>query len=265
MSLDSLDLFLQPFFTGLWFALLLPLLGCYLRLRQEWLAALAYAHVAAAGALLAMALSWPLGLGGFAAAGLAALGRRPLAARHGQGTVFALYLLAGWAAAVLLVANLPTAEQLGHALFDGQLYFTDRLQLWIGGLWCLGALLVLRRLSRSLLLGQLFPEFFRARQLPAWPAQVGFDLLAAGSLALGTMTLGVMATFALVFIPPWLAFSRAGNWRRGLLTALLVGVGSYLGVFVAALVFDQAFGPLLVLGLVGVGLVMGSIRSSRSR
>ena len=46
------DLFLMPFLTGLGLALLLPVLGCFLRLRDEWLAALAYAHVAAAGALL---------------------------------------------------------------------------------------------------------------------------------------------------------------------------------------------------------------------
>ena len=48
------DLFLMPFLTGLGLALLLPVLGCFLRLRDEWLAALAYAHVAAAGALLAL-------------------------------------------------------------------------------------------------------------------------------------------------------------------------------------------------------------------
>ena len=47
------DLFLIPFLTGLGLAILLPLLGCYLRLRDEWLAALAYSHVSAAGALLA--------------------------------------------------------------------------------------------------------------------------------------------------------------------------------------------------------------------
>ena len=48
------DLFLLPFLTGLGLALVLPVLGCFLRLRDEWLAALAYAHVAAAGALLAL-------------------------------------------------------------------------------------------------------------------------------------------------------------------------------------------------------------------
>ena len=50
----SSEIFLIPFLTGLGFAILLPVLGSYLRLRDEWLAALAYSHVAAAGALLAL-------------------------------------------------------------------------------------------------------------------------------------------------------------------------------------------------------------------
>ena len=37
------DIFLIPFLTGLCLALALPILGCFLRLRDEWLAALAYA------------------------------------------------------------------------------------------------------------------------------------------------------------------------------------------------------------------------------
>ena len=63
------ELFLIPFLTGLGLAVLLPLLGCYLRLRDEWLAALAYSHVAAAGALLALVGGLPPALGGIAAAG----------------------------------------------------------------------------------------------------------------------------------------------------------------------------------------------------
>ena len=39
------DIFLIPFLTGLCLALALPILGCFLRLRDEWLAALAYARV----------------------------------------------------------------------------------------------------------------------------------------------------------------------------------------------------------------------------
>ena len=41
-----------PFFAGLTLAVLLPLVGNLLRLRDEWLATLGLAHLAAAGALL---------------------------------------------------------------------------------------------------------------------------------------------------------------------------------------------------------------------
>ena len=77
MPLDAIfdPLFAQPFFTGLAFAVLLPLLGAYLRLRDEWLAALAYSHVSAAGALLALVGGMPPAAGGIAAAVLAGAGK----------------------------------------------------------------------------------------------------------------------------------------------------------------------------------------------
>ena len=61
------DIFLIPFLTGLCLALALPILGCFLRLRDEWLAALAYAHVAAAGALLALVGGIAPAIGGMGA------------------------------------------------------------------------------------------------------------------------------------------------------------------------------------------------------
>lgn len=80
-------IFLQPFLTGLAFAVLLPLLGAYLRLRDEWLAALAFAQTAAAGSLLALLVGLPLMLGGLLAA-MAAAGLKSLfegADRGGRG------------------------------------------------------------------------------------------------------------------------------------------------------------------------------------
>src|SRR5574343_1161430 len=114
------ELFLTPFLTGLALAVLLPVLGSYLRLRDEWLAALAYSHVAAAGALLALVSGLAPALGGMAAAALAGGGKRLFARRLAGGAAFALLLLGGWAIAVLLAANQPLAERLGHSLFDGQ-------------------------------------------------------------------------------------------------------------------------------------------------
>ena len=82
----------------------------------ETLAALAYAHVAAAGALLALIGGVMPALGGMAAAALAGGGKRLFAGRLAGGAAFALLLLGGWAVAVLLAANQPLAEQLGSPL-----------------------------------------------------------------------------------------------------------------------------------------------------
>lgn len=250
------DLFLIPFLTGLCLAVLLPLLGAYLRLRDEWLAALAYSHVAAAGALLALVGGFVPAIGGVAAAGLAGAGKRLFAGRLSGGASYALLLLGGWAVAVLLAANQSMAERLGHALFDGQLYFAGPAQLWVVAPGGLLALVVLRRLAKNLLLAHVYPDFFRIRGLRAWPTQSGFDLLAALCLALATMNLGVMGAFALVFIPPWLAFRRARNWRAGLWLALLIGVFGYILAFGIALGLDQPFGPVLALLLIVIGLVI---------
>lgn len=252
----SSDLFLIPFLTGLGFAILLPVLGCYLRLRDEWLAALAYANVAAAGALLAMLGGVAPVFGGLAAAGLAGAGRRLFARRLSGGAGDALLLLGGWAGAVLLAANAPMAERLGHALFDGQLYFASSEQLWQVAIGLLFALFTLHALSTRLLLARVYPDLFRLRRLPVWTTQLGFDVLAALCLALATMSLGVMGAFALVFIPPWLAFRRAGNWRTGLAWSLSIGIFAYIAAFALALWLDQPFGPVLALLLVLLGLLV---------
>jgi zinc/manganese transport system permease protein len=186
------ELFLLPFLTGLALAVVLPLVGCYLRLRDEWLAALAYAHVAAAGALVAVLTGLSPLLGGLMAAGAAGAGKRVLSRRLSGGGAFPVLLLAGWAAGVLVTANHPVAERLGNALFDGQLYFAQGEQLSIAVAWGIVALLLLRRLSPHLLLSHVYPDFFRMRGVGAWPVQAGFDLLAALTLALATMSIGVM-------------------------------------------------------------------------
>lgn len=250
------ELFLVPFLTGLCLAVVLPLLGCYLRLRDEWLAALAYSHVAAAGALLALVTAMPPAVGGIAAAGLAGASKRLFSRKLAGGASYALLLLGGWAVAVLLAANYPMAERLGHALFDGQLYFSGSEQLWLVAVCSLLALLILRGIAKHLLLAHVYPDFFRIRGTRAWPTQSGFDLLAALVLALATMSMGVMGAFALVFIPPWLAFRRAGNWRSGLLLALVIALLAYVAAFIVALGLDQPFGPVLALVLIVTGLVI---------
>lgn len=250
-------LFLRPFLTGLVFAVLLPLLGCYLRLREEWLAALALAQMAAAGALLSLLTPLPLMAGGLAAAFAAVLLKNAFeGGRRGrQGAAYALLLLLGWGLSILLVSNLPLAERIGHALFDGQLYFTELAHL-VAALVCAVVVLgLLVRLSPQLLQAHFFADFFRSRG--GSPRRIGlmFDFLVAAALALATMSLGVMSAFALIFVPPWLAWRHARSWRSSLVWAAGIGVAAYVLSFVLALVLDQPFGPLLALVLVGLGLV----------
>lgn len=244
-------IFRLPFFTGLAFAVLLPLLGMYLRLRNDWLAALAFAQMASAGTLVAAMFGLPPQAGGVAAA-FATAGLKSLVPESAKeaGGAYALMLMAGWSISVLVVANVPAAEHLGHALFDGQLYFAGQEQLLAAGAYLVLALAALRVLSRPLLLARFFPDFFRARGLSERRYLLGFDVLIAGALALATAGIGVMAAFAFVFIPPRLAYRFGASWRRSLLWSALLGLLGYLAAFALALLLDQPFGPVAALLLV---------------
>lgn len=254
-------LFHVPFATGLAFAILLPLAGMYLRLRNEWLAALAFAQMASAGTLLAAMFSLPAQAGGLMAA-LGTAGVKSFLPEKGKGpggSAYALILLAGWSLSVLVVSNVPVAEHLGHALFDGQLFFADASQMWLAWVYLLLALAALRFLSRPLLLCRFFPDFFRARGRSELGYLLAFDLLSAGALALATAGIGVMAAFAFVFIPPRLAFGLGGSWRRALLWSLGLGLGAYLAAFAVALLLDQAFGPVSALLLVTLAMLVSGL------
>ena len=262
MNFDLLldPLFRVPFFTGLLLAGLLPLMGMYLRLRGEWLAALAFAQMASAGALLAMVLAWPMLAGGALAAVLAALVK---GLTIGAGaSAYALMMLLAWGAGVLLVANHPLAEQAGHALFDGQLYFTGEEHLAVAILTCVVVLPVLRRLNRPLLLSRFFPEFHQARGLEARPRLMLFDLLAGVVIALATVSIGVMAAFALVFIPPLIAYRFGRSWRAGLGLAAALGMMGYSLAFALSLSFDQPFGPVCAVFMVALCMLTG-VKSDR--
>ncbi len=247
MNLDALadPLFRLPFLTGLLLAGVLPVLGMYLRLRHEWLAALAYAQMASAGALLAALWEAPLMAGGISLALLAAGAKSGL--RHAGDSGYAMMMLAGWGGAILLVANLPAAEQIGHALFDGQLYFTSVEQSLAVAAYGAGVAVLLPWLSRPLLLAHYFPDFLSARGGAPERYYLGFDLLVAAGLALATTTVGVMAAFALVFLPPLAAYRWAGSWRRGLGWAAALGMLCHALAFLVALIADQPYGPVLAL------------------
>lgn len=253
MSLLFDPLFRVPLLVGLIAAGVMPLLGCYLRLRNEWLAALGLAHVTAACHLVGVALQLPLLVSSMAGAVLA-VGLKQLLQREGNGG-YALMMLAGWAVLYLAAANSPLGESLSHALSDGQLYFAGREQLLAlllgGGL----TLALLPFWNRHLLRACFFPAHDTANRLPAWRWHLGFDLAVALLLALATSAIGLMAAFALVFLPPWLAFRLAPHWRATLLLAMVIGVIGYGIAFVLALRFDQPFGPVLVAVLLALALL----------
>jgi zinc transport system permease protein len=256
-------LFRVPFVTGLLFAATLPPLGMYLRLREEWLAALAFAQVAAAGALAAAIQGLPVALGSFGVAGAAAAVKSWLF-RSGNNA-YALLMVVGWSAAILMLANAPMADQLGHALFDGQLYFAGLEQLWSAAIFALIAFGALRWLSRKLLLEHMFPDFFRASGQSARQYHLSFDLLVAGGIALATASIGVMAAFSFVFAPSMIAWQWAQSWKVALGVSVAFGLASYVAAFELALRVDQPFGPVLVLCLATAAVLSGAARWALSR
>ncbi len=237
------ELFGLPFLTGLAMAGLLPIAGVWLRLRGEWLAALAVAHIAGAGGVVALALALPALPGALFAAVLGMLGRHlPGAGNSAYGWL----ILAGWAATLLIAANSPLGETLARQVIEGQLYFTGALELGAAAALVALTLALRRRIDRNELATRLLPapdpgERFRRRRIA-----LASDVLLAAVLAAGTLSIGLMATFALVFLPAWTAFRQAGDWRRAGRQAVGIGVVGYLAAFALALALDQPFAPVLV-------------------
>lgn len=246
------SLFRVPFVTGALLAVVLPVLGMYLRLRDEWLAALAYAQLAAAGSLVAALFAWPLAAGALAAAALAAFFRNRVARTGNDG--HALLMLAGWGAALVLIANLPAAEQQGHALFEGQLYFSGTAELWTALALGVAALGIVPAVSRVLLAERALPGFMGGWGAPVGRAGIAFDLLVAAGIAAATGVVGVMAAFGLVFIPPLICYRIATGWRSAVALAAATGLATYALAFGLALWLDQPFGPMLALVLVAASL-----------
>jgi zinc/manganese transport system permease protein len=254
-------LFHLPLLTGLMLALLLPVLGVYLRLREQWLAALGLAQLAGAGALSGMALGLPLLAGSALGAGLGA-GVKSLQPKLGNDG-YAVMILFGWCVTLLIAANSPHGDELNHAVSDGQLYFTGALHAWSAALLLGLTALLLPWLSPRLLRARFFPDYYRANRVPEWRYHLSFDLLCAATLAIATASIGLMAAFALVFIPAWSAFVIASGWRWTLILAVLFALLSYIAGFILALWLDQPFGPVLVACTLSVAVLGWGFRLAR--
>jgi len=254
-------MFRWPLLTGVTFAALLPILGMYLRLREEWLAALAFAQVAAAGSLGGAIVGLPPQVGALACACSASACKGWIAKTGNNG--YALLMISGWAAAILMLANVPIAEHLGHALFDGQLYFTGITHLVFGAAFLIVVAAVMPWLSRKLLLERMFPDFFRASGLSSRKFHLIFDLLVAAGLGLATASIGVMGAFGLVFVPSMIAYRLGPSWRGALWTAVALSLLAYGAAFVLAFSIDQPFGPILVFVLAGFAVLGYPLQSLR--
>jgi zinc/manganese transport system permease protein len=251
-------LFRVPFVTGLLLAVVLPLLGALLMLREEWLAALGLAHLAAASALLGVAIGVPAVIGGTAGALAGGAAKTALVARG--NAAYGFMILIGWSAMLLVAANTAIGDSLGHALIEGQLYFAGPVDLAAALLLATLSAGGLPWLNGKLLRSRFFPCFERANALPAWRWHLGLDLLAAAGMAVGTAALGLMGAFALAFVPAWLAFRLAPSWRWTLFLSAATGAGGYLIAFALALGLDQPFGPVLVGALVTLAAMVTILR-----
>ncbi len=240
-------LFRLPLLTGLLLAIALPLLGAGLRLREQWLSGLGVAQVAAAGGVAATLLHAPVLLFALLAAGLAGLVRALLGQVRNEH--YAVMLLVGWAAVLLLAMFGHHAESVAQTVLNGQLYFTGPAHAVAAGVLLLALALLGRWLSPQLLKARLFPHHFRANLRRAWPHELVFEALIVAVVALGIVTMGVMATFAMLFVPPWVSFRLARGWPAALTLCSLTGVVSYLIGFTVAISWDLPFGPTVVAAL----------------
>ncbi len=82
---------------------------------------------------------------------------------------------------------------------------------------------------------------------PRWRWQAGFDLLVAAAMAVGTASIGIMGAFALTLVPAWIAWGLARGWKMTLIVAASLALGIYVMAFVAAIMLDQPFGPVLAI------------------
>ena len=244
LSLAWDPLFRLPLATAVTLAVALPLLGAGLRLREQWFSGLGVAQMAAAGGVAGALLHAPVIL--FALLGGALGGLARAMAGSARNEHYAVMLLCGWAAVMLLAALGHHADTVAAQLLHGQLYFTALPHL-AGAIGLLLAILSTGRwLMRRLLQSRLFPDHFRANRQPAWPHELLFEALVIAGVVLGISTMGVMATFAMMFVPPWVAFRLARGWTRALLFSVIIGVACCLGGFITALALDLPFGAALV-------------------
>ncbi len=244
-------LFRVPFLVGLLLAAGLSLIGALLRMRNEWLAALGLSQIAAAGGMIAAFLHLPALVGAFGAAGVAILVRSALP-KVGNSH-YAVMILLGWSAVLLLGSFMNHGRTIGESLLLGQLYFTYTPHLLGAAALLLLAVALFPWLSPRLLVARFFPDYHAANRMRVWPYRVAFALLTLLGAVFGTISIGAFPAFAMIFVPPWVGFVLVDGWARSVVISVFIGVISYVAAFVLALLLDLPFGPVLVALLVLTG------------
>lgn len=244
-------IFIIPFFSGLLVAISLSAIGVLLYLRNEWLAALGFAHLAGASATIGLMFHIPTVIGAIFGAVVGAV-IKTITYFHGN-TVYALMILAGWSITLLVAANTVLSSIIGHIIVEGQLYFADSSHLKAAIILAFTVLAGLYWLMPILIKNTFFPNNYATKR---WYWGIAFNLLTALSMAVATATVGLMSAFALIFIPPWLAFRLSRNWKQTIVISISFGMVGYSTSFLLALFMDQPFAPVLVaLFLVSVALL----------
>lgn len=252
-DLTAWRLFLPGLLLGAMLACALGAAGIMLRVREEAVAALAYAQVAVLGAMLAIVVALPPLAGAWGLAVAAALlTRRPTA---GPGRHLQLLLLA-WALALLVADNQPSARMLSAAAIEGQLL----LLRWGDWPWfaalALGGGALLAMSGRAWLAGELLPWLPQRQTPPARIATAAREIGVVSLLAAGALAFGVLVTLALVLVPAGIAWARATNLRQAWVIAALCGLVAHLLAFVIALAADQVYSAVLVALLLACALLL---------
>lgn len=236
-------IFRVPFLTGLCLAAALSLVGAFLRMRNEWLAALGLSQMAAAGGMASVFLGVPVLAGAFGAAALAMLVKAALP-RVGNSH-YALMILLGWSGTLVLGSYMDHGRVIGETLLRGQLYFTHGGHL----AGALGLLVVVvaafRWLSPRLLTARFFPDYHGANRIPVWPYTMLFAVVTMTAAVLGTISIGAFPAFAMLFVPPWIGFVLVDGWVRSVAASVVIGAVAYVLAFVLAVLIDLPFGPVL--------------------
>ncbi len=251
-------MFRIPFLTGLALAMGLAIVGAFLRMRNEWLAALGLSQIAAAGGIAGTLLHAPVIVSAFAFAALAMLIRSALP-RVGNSH-HALFIIIGWSGTLLIGSYVDHGQRIGESLLRGQLYFSTGWHL-AGALALLTVVVATYKWIAPLLLtARFFPDHHKANRQVVGHYRLFFALITVTAAVFGTISIGAFPTFAALFVPPWVAFVMVDGWFKSVLATVAIGTGAYVAAFVLAMLLDLPFGPVFT----GVLILSGLLRFTTS-